>query len=215
MKLGSSLAVLAVLLSAGPVMAQTATPSAAPSDSPPAAGTPTPTPDATPAPTPAPAPLPLPTTGEAVQVLAALDNVCIPLINHADVRATAKAAGMRVNGDGQIYLSIPGGDKITVAPPSPANPTNCGMTVVYDTGGGDALRDGLAAWASHQPTPMPPEKAAVSNPEDGGVSIISTWVNYGATTTEGLIYIQHKKADGSPLNATHEQADVILSIRPS
>jgi len=148
-------------------------------------------------------------------VLSALDNVCIPLINHGEVRATARAAGMRVNSDGQVYLSLPGGDKITVSPPSAANPTNCGMSVIYDTGGGDALRDGLAAWASHRPTALAADKAAASGPEDGGVSIISTWVNYGATTTEGLIYIEHKKADGSPLNATHEQADVTLSIRPS
>jgi hypothetical protein len=208
MKLGSSLAALAILMSAGPVFAQVQT--AAPTETPPPAAV-------TPAPTPAPppAPLPLPTTGEAVQVLAALDNACIPLIGHGDARTVAKAAGMRVNGDGQLYLSLPGGDKITVSPPSAANPTNCGMSVVYDTGGGDALRDGLAAWASHRPAPLAPDKVAVSAPEDGGVSIISTWVDYGATQTEGLIFIQHKKADGSPLNSSHEQADVTLSIRPS
>jgi len=211
MKLGSSLAFLAVLTTAGPVFAQATTETPPP---PPAA---TPAPDATPAPTPAPAPapLPLPTTGEAVQVLAALDNACVPLIGGAEPRATAKAAGLRVNSDGDLYLNLPGGDKIVVSVPSKANPTNCMMSVTYDTGGGDALRDGLAAWASHRPAPLAPDKVAASSPEDGGVSIVSTWVDYGATKTEGLIFIQHKKADGSPLNASHEQADITLSIRPS
>jgi hypothetical protein len=186
MKLGSSLAALAILMSAASDFAQ-AQPEAPP---------------------PAPAP-------EAVQVIAALDNACIPLIGGGQPRAVAKAAGMRINSDGDLYLSLPGGDKIIVTVPSKANPTNCAMSVIHDVGAGDGLRDGLAAWASHRPAPLAPEKVAVSSPEDNGISLIWTWVDYGAAKTEGLIFIEHKKADGSPLPGSHEQADVTLSIRPS
>ena len=161
------------------------------------------------------APPPLPTTGVAVPVLSALDHACIPLIGGKDAKAVAQAAGMRINGDGDLYLSLDGGQKIVVQPPSLSNPTNCAITVTYGVGGGDAMLDGLQAWAAQRPTPLPADKVAQQTPEDGGVSVISTWAFYGTASTEGLMLVQHKKADGSPLNANREEAEVLFSIRPN
>jgi hypothetical protein len=212
----ASAAILAFVTSAA--LAQTPAPATPPPAAPPAPATPapdaTPAPAAVPAPPPPPAPKPLPTTGEIVQILSALDHACVPLVGGANPKSTAQAAGMRVNRDGDLYLNLDGGNKITIAAPSPANPTNCAMTVTYATGGGDAILDGLAAWASNRPTPLPAEKVAAQTPEDRGIAVTSTWVAYGPPRTEGLLYIQHKKADGSPLNTTHESADILFSNRP-
>jgi hypothetical protein len=210
------LAALAACVLAAPALAQVPAPPTGPTPPPAPPAVETPAPPAPPAPPPPPPePLkPLPTAGEPLQVLSALDHACVPLVGGADAKSVATAAGMRINRDGDLYINFDGGQKISILAPSPANPQNCSMTVVYATGGGDALLEALQAWVARRPTPLPADKVAASQPDDKGVSIISTWVHYGPPTTEGLVFVQHKRADGTPLSSRNETAEVLFSIRP-
>ena len=204
-------AALSALLMAGAASAQTppADPNAPPPPAPDAAAAPAP--DAPPAP---PPPKALPTAGIAMNVLSALDRACAPLVRGAVLKPTAADAGMRINGDGELTIGLDNGRRITIQPPSVANPTNCTMTVRYVAGEDAAILDGLQAWAQRRDPPLNPDKVATSSPEDGGVSLISTWIGAGQTKVEGLVYILHNKADGTPQGGRIGEAQVLYSYRP-
>jgi len=203
------------------------TPPPPPSDAPPAptpppapdaAQTPVtaPAPEAAPAPPPPPPPpplKPLPTDPEAVRVLDMLDRVCAPLARGGNVKTTAQAVGMRINGDGDMILGQDGGRRIIVHPPTTANPNNCSMTVRYVAGEEAPIRDGLEAWSERRDPPLGPDKVAVQNPEDGGVSITSTWLGYANSKVEGVVLIVHNKADGTPQGGHIGEAQVLYSYR--
>jgi hypothetical protein len=211
---------MSLSLLAGAALAQTPPPPPAPA-TPPApdvAQTPaaTPAPEAPPAPPPPPPPpppKPLPTDPEAVRVLDMLDRVCAPLVRGAAVKATASTVGARVNGDGDILLGQDGGRRILIQAPTVANPTNCTMSVRYVAGEETAIGQGLDAWASRRDPPMAPDKVAVKTPEDGGVSVVSTWLGYAGGKAEGIVFILHNKPDGTPQGGHIGEAQVLYSYR--
>lgn len=217
-RLAATAAFSAVLM-AGAASAQTppADPNAPPPPPPPPADATAPAaapaPEAPPAPPPPP-PKPLPTAGIAMNVLSALDRACVPMVRGTAARAAATDAGMRINGDGDLTVGLDGGRRITIQAPSVANPNNCTMTVRYVAGEDAALLDGLQAWSQRRDPVLNPDKVAASTPEDGGVSVISTWIGAGQTKVEGLVYILHNKADGTPQGGRIGEAEVLYSYRP-
>ncbi len=213
-------AAFSALLLTGAASAQTPPPADTTAAPPPApapdaaqAPAPAPAPEAPPAPPPPP-PKPLPTAGIAMNVLSALDRACVPLTRGAQVKPTASAAGMRVNGDGDLTVGLDGGRRIVIQAPSVANPNNCAMTVRYQAGEDAAILDGLQAWGQRRDPPLAPDKVAASTPEDGGASVVSTWIGAGQTKVEGVVYILHNKADGTPQGGRIGEAQVLYSYRP-
>jgi hypothetical protein len=188
--------------------ASPATPEAAQAPATPAA------PEAPPAPPPPPPPKPLPTDAEAVRVLDMLDRVCAPLVRGANVKTTAQTVGLRINGDGDMILGQDGGRRMIIQPPTTANPNNCTITVRYVAGEEAAIRDGLDAWSERRDPALAPDKVAVQNPEDGGVSVTSTWLGYANNKVEGVVFILHNKADGTPQGGRIGEAQVLYSYRP-
>jgi len=193
-------AAFSVSLMAAAAAAQTPPPSDAPAAAP--------TPPAPPAPT-----TPLPTSGIAANVLAGLDKACAPLVRGAAVKPTASAAGLRINGDGDLVWGLDGGRRITIQPPDTANPNNCTLTVRYAAGEETAILDGLNAWAQRRAPPLAPDKIAEKSPEDGGFSVISTWLGYADHKVEGVVFILHNKADGTPEAGRIGEAQVLYSYR--
>jgi len=217
-RLAATAAFSALLLSGAasaqtpPPPADTATPPA-PAPAPDAAApAPAPAPDAPPAPPPPPS-KPLPTAGIALSLLSTLDKACAPLTRGAQPKPTAAAAGMRINGDGDLILGLDAGRRITIQAPSVANPNNCTLTVRYQAGEDAAILDGLQAWAERRDPPLAPDKVAAQLPENGGVSVTSTWLGYANGKAEGVVYILHNKADGTPQGGRMGEAQVLYSYR--
>lgn len=210
-------AALTLSLLAGAASGQAPPPPAAAPPTPEAAQAPAtpPAPEAPPAPPPPPPPMkPMPTDAEAVRVLDMLDRVCAPLVRGANVKTTAQTVGLRINGDGDLILSQDGGRRMIIRPPTTANPNNCSMTVRYVAGEDAAIRDGLEAWSERRDPPLAPDKVAVQNPEDGGVSVTSTWLGYANGKAEGVVLVLHNKADGTPQGGHIGEAQVLYSYRP-
>jgi hypothetical protein len=215
-------AAFSLSLLAGAAVAQTpppvdapATPAPAPAPTPDAAQAPaaTPAPEAPPAPPPPPPLHPMPTDAEAVRVLDILDRVCAPLVRGANLKSTASTVGMRINGDGDMILGQDGGRRIIVTPPSVANPNNCTMTVRYVAGEDAAILEGLQAWTDRRDPRLAPDKTAAQSPENGGVSVTSTWLGYAGGKAEGVVFILHNKADGTPQGGHIGEAQVLYSYR--
>jgi hypothetical protein len=157
----------------------------------------------------------MPTDAEAIRVLDILDRVCAPLVRGANLKSTAQTVGMRISGDDDkiLNLSQDGGRRIIVAPPTVANPSNCTMTVRYVAGEEAAILEGLQAWSDRRDPQLAPDKVAVQNPEDGGVSVTSTWLGYANGKAEGVVFIVHNKADGTPQSGHIGEAQVLYSYR--
>jgi hypothetical protein len=149
-----------------------------------------------------------------MNVLSALDRACAPLTRGAQAKPTASAAGMRINGDGDLTLGLDGGRRIIIQAPSVANPNNCTMTVRYQAGEDAAILDGLQAWVERRDPPLSPDKVAAQTPENAGVSVISTWIGSSQPKVEALVYILHNKADGTPQGGRIGEAQVLYSYRP-
>jgi hypothetical protein len=221
LRLAATAAFSAALI-AGASLAQTPPPAPpptpAPAPTPDAAQTPPtpPAPEAPPAPPPPPPPpplKPLPTDPEAVRVLDILDRVCAPLVRGGAVKTIAQTVGLRVNGDGDMILGQDGGRRMIIHPPTTANPNNCSITVRYVAGEEGAIRDGLEAWSQRRDPMLGPDKVAVQSPEDGGVSVTSTWLGYANGKEEGVVLILHNKADGTPQNGHIGEAQILYSYR--
>ena len=212
-------AAFSVSLLAGAALGQTPPPAAPATPATPlapdAAQTPAtpPAPEAPPAPPPPP-PEPLPTDPEAVRVLDLLDRVCAPLVRGATIKTVASSVGLRVNGDGYMILGQDNGRRMIIQPPNTANPDNCSITVRYVAGEDAAILQGLQAWSARRDPPLAPDKVAVKTPEDGGVSVISTWLGYANGKAEGVVFILHNKTDGTPQGGHIGEAQVLYSYRP-
>jgi len=206
-------AAFSLSLMAGSAIAQTA-PADAPASAPApdaAQATPAPAADA-PAPPPAPTHA-LPTAGIALNVVTGLDKACAPMVRGATAKATASANGMRINGDGDLVQGLDNGRRITIQAPTTANPNNCTLTVRYVAGEDGAILEGVQAWAERRDPPLAPDKVGAQSPEDGGVSVTSTWLGYANSKAEGIVFILHNKADGTPQGGRIGEAQVLYSYR--
>jgi len=206
-------AAFSLSLMAGAAAAQTAPPADAPATTPApdAVQPPAPAADAPPAP---PAPThALPIGGIAAYVVTGLDKACAPMVRGAAVKATASANSMRINGDGDLVEGLDNGRRITIQAPTTANPNNCILTVRYVAGEDGVILEGLQAWAERRDPPLTPDKVAAQSPEDGGVSVTSTWLGYANSKAEGIVFILHNKTDGTPQGGRIGEAQVLYSYR--
>ncbi len=201
-----------------------AQPSDAPPPPPPAAAPSEPAPPASPAPPsaavqpapaetispPAPPPGPPPAaapTGEAAQVLALIQNVCIPLIQKQDIKAVAQTNGLKRSGD-RLVLQLAGVERITISPPTQANPTVCTLTVNHQIDQSKPIVDALTGWAAAQNPPVPPLSAGYqASPGMLGWS----WALDTNQMHEGLVLTVQKTPDGKPLGKGYDVSTVLFS----
>jgi hypothetical protein len=163
------------------------------------------------APTLAPPPPPPAPTGEAASVISMLEKACIPLIKGQDPKAVATANGLRRSRD-DLVLQLPGVQRITLAPPTMANPTVCTLTVNYDVDQSKPLVDALGNWGSIQTPPMAPLGSGFqSGPGMTGWS----WSGDSAQTHTGLVLTVQKTPDGKPVGKGYDVATVLFSLTGS
>lgn len=175
------------------------------------------TPSAAPAPAAAPgAPAPtLPTEGDGAAVLNILQRVCIPAVQGQSLDSLAKAAGLKKDKRSGAWVGPLGADRnYSIAVQAQGSNKNvCQTEIHYAVGQEKPIVHAMNVWAFlHQPE-MPLQRNDFVVGEDGVKRITLSWEYYTDKVSTGLVLVQQKKADGSPLNAKFDTATLLYSER--
>ncbi|MDO8408963.1 MAG: hypothetical protein Q7S93_02710 [Phenylobacterium sp.] len=206
---------------AGPAMAQegvepAADPAAAPST---ALSTTMPAPAAPAAPPPAAAPLEqptLPTTGDGATVLSILTRACLPMVQQGKtVEEVAGDLGMRRDRRSGSYQMGMGGDRnyIISVLPKGANDNVCNVQINYAIGGEQPIIEALNIWAFLQDPRLELQRNDFAVGPDNVKRTTMAWEHYNEQESTGLVFVQLKNPDDSPLERRYDQATLLYSER--
>jgi hypothetical protein len=198
---------------ATPPPAETApAPAATPTD--PAAMPAAPAPEAAPAPPAEPAPVtyPDPTDPTSIAIISALNAICVPGVQDGgDQAALAKAAGFKKKRD-QWILAQAKPYQIVVEPAG-SNKNVCTLTITHPTGLAQTLVTDLHGWASTRD----PILQLYRNDQMTGADFKRTtvsWEHVGeGNASTGMVFVQLKKLDGSPVAKNADQSNLLYSVR--
>jgi hypothetical protein len=157
----------------------------------------------------------LPTEGDGAAVLSILQRICVPAVQGQNLDSLAKAAGLKKDKRSGGWVSSLGADRnynITVQPQG-SNKNVCQAEIRYAVGQEKPIVNALNVWAFlHQPE-MPLQRNDFVNGEDGVKRITLSWEYYTDKESTGLVLVQQKKTDGSPLNPKFDTATMLYSER--
>ncbi|HEY3695235.1 hypothetical protein [Phenylobacterium sp.] len=156
----------------------------------------------------------LPTTGDGATVLNVLQNVCVPAVKAGDLDARAKALGMKKSRNGVWSIGLGGDKAYTVAvQPQGSNRNVCQVEIHYAVGTEKPIVTALNIYAFlHQPE-MPMQRNDFIVGQDNIKRVTLSWEYYTDKVSTGLVLVQQKKADGSPLNPRFDTASLLYSER--
>ncbi len=194
-----------------PTPAPAIVPVIAPADIGPAPAT---TADPTPAAVP-PEPV-LPTVGDGAEVAKIVQNVCIPLVRGGNIDQLTAAAGMKkVKKRGLVnYVTLLGGVKgYTVTLDSQGSNKNvCSITLNYAINGEKPIIEALNIWAYLHDPYMPVQRNDYI-PATDYKRITNSWEHFNEHESQGLVFLQLKKPDGTPVSDKYDLATVLYSER--
>jgi len=185
-----------------------APPAAAPAPLPPTA--------AAPAATPAPVERPtLPTTGNGAAVLSVLTRACIPMVQDGKtVEEVAKEVGMKRNRRSGAYeVSLGGRDYSISVLPKGANDNVCNMQIDYPVGGEEPIIEALNTWAFLHEPELVLQRNDYAVGADNIKRITMAWEHYTDTESTGMVFVQLKNPDHTPLERRYDQATLLYSER--
>lgn len=166
----------------------------------------------------APKPEPtLPTDGDGAIVTTVLSKVCMPMVKGGDYASLAAAAGMKKGKkDGNVVYTLPltGGSKdymVLVENPG-SNKQVCSLKLQYAVDGEKPIIRSLNIWAYLHDPYMPAQRNDYV-PATDVKRITNSWEYFTDHESQGLVFVQLKKPDGSPLNAKFDQATLLYSER--
>lgn len=183
----------------------------APLPPPPAGSTTSPTTQAAPDPAANPT---LPTAGDGAAVISVIDKLCVPLVRGGNFDQLAAAAGGKKNRRDGSYTIIMGAKpySITVAYPG-SNANVCSLTLNYALGQERPIITGLNIWAFLHDPELKLQRNDFVVGADSVKRITLSWEYFTDKTSTGLVFVQLKKPDDSPLNAKFDQATLLYSER--
>jgi len=206
---------------AGPALAQEgvepaadpAAPSAAPAATMPAPAAPA----APPAPAAAPVEQPtLPTSGDGATVLSVLTRACLPMVQQGKtVEEVAEDLGMRRDRRSGAYEMGMGGDRnytISVLPKG-ANDNVCNVQIDYAIGGEQPIIEALNIWSFLHDPELELQRNDFAVGPDNIKRITMAWEHYNEQESTGLVFVQLKNPDDSPLERRYDQATLLYSER--
>jgi hypothetical protein len=171
---------------------------------------------ATPEAAPAPPEPTLPTAGDGYEVAQVLTSVCVPLVKGGNWEQLAQAAGMKkVRKNGVItYAKMLGADKAySISLESPgSNKDVCSLTLNYAINGEKPIISALNVWSYLHDPYMPVQRNDFTPPTDYK-RITNSWEYYDEHVSDGLVFVQLKKPDGSPVSAKADLATLLYSER--
>lgn len=154
-----------------------------------------------------PAPPPLPTTGDAAEVIAALDNICVPAVRGQKLDDLAKSQGFKMNRRDQTWSKALGGQRHyqIVLFPQGSNKDVCFAELRYATGSAEEIAKGLNVWAFTRQPPLDPT-ANYTQPvdPDGLKRVRRSWEHLSSTQSIGLNFSTVRKPDDSQVNARYD-----------
>jgi hypothetical protein len=162
---------------------------------------------AAPAQTAPPAP---PTDPAAIELLATLESVCVPAVNHGDLAALAKTAGFRRAGDNFVYKRP--GYQFTVLPPG-SNPSTCQVELLHPVD--QAEPAGPLIVALHNWAAVARGWALDRNDkhtEDGQEFITRSWVSNADGVHQALVLTTIRKADDSPSDRNGDTSEMFYTV---
>lgn len=159
-----------------------------------------------------PAPPAPPASAAAVDAVATVKTVCLPVLEGRDLKASARAAGYRLD-NGQWVLPIAGKRQIDLSPPDVANPHVCSATIDARPDAGAAMQRALGEWASQQSPPLTPVETNVSRDVSGATWTTSSWSGRTASGVERLVLTQEPKPAGG--GETMSESELLVSLSPS
>lgn len=159
----------------------------------------------------------LPTDGDGAVITDVLTKVCMPMVKGGDFAQLAAAAGMKKGKkDGNIIFTLPltGGTKdysITLENPG-SNKQVCSLSLKYVLDGEKPIIRSLNIWSYlHDPYMAAQRNDYV--PATDVKRITNSWEYFTDHVSQGLVFVQLKKPDGTPLNAKYDQATLLYSER--
>jgi hypothetical protein len=175
-------------------------------------------PAAEPAPPPAAAEPPpvLPTTGDGAAVLSVLTRACLPMVREAkSVEDVAKDLGMRRDRRSGSYQLALGGDRnyvISVLPKG-ANDNVCNVQINYAIGGETPIVEALNIWAFLQEPRLRLQRNDFAVGADNVKRVTLSWEHFTDAESTGLVFVQLKNPDDTPLDRRYDQATLLFSER--
>jgi hypothetical protein len=210
--------IVSLIATAGLVTAANAQPAADAAPAPPAteAAAPPPAADAAvPAPAAGPdeAPPVLPTTGAEGQIIDVINRVCKPLVKGGDLDALAGGLSYKKNRrDGSYTATLVEKPYTLTIWPQGSNKDVCRLTVNYAINGEKPIISGLNIFAFlHQPRLDPQRNDFVPGAEFKRIT--NSWEYFTDKDSTGLVFVQLKNLDGSPVNSKYDTAEVLYSER--
>jgi len=141
-------------------------------------------------------------------LVATLQQVCLPVLHGADVKASASAAGFRQK-DGEWVLTIDSDRRIELSPPDAANPHVCAATIYARPTSTAALRQALNTWANAQTPPLTQVAPSGASAAPGWSS--ASWRGQTASGTLGIALGQQQPTQGEPF----AESDLQVSLTPA
>lgn len=191
------------------------TPPAQPSASPPAAAPAAPAataPAAPAAPEAQPAPQ-RPTSGVGAVVLDAIERICVPLVKGGNADQLAKAYGLRKQRNRYVG-TLEAKPYIIALEPQGSNKDTCELTVEFAHGQDETIAKALHTWAYlHQPELKPYRSDIRPDPTNGNQLTTRSWEYFTNTDSTGLVFVLHRKPDGSAVEKNRERAKVLYQER--
>jgi len=157
----------------------------------------------------------LPTTGDGASVLNVLQNICIPAVKSGNLDTVAKAAGMKKDRRAGTWSMGLGADRnySIVIQAQGSNKNVCQVDLHYAVGGEKPIVSALNVYAFlHQPELTLQRNDFVVG-DDGVKRVTLSWEYYTDKESTGLVLVQQKKPDGTPLNPRFDTATLLYSER--
>lgn len=198
---------------AGSAMAQqpaTDAPAAAPAA--PAAPAAAPAAPAAPAQPAAAAPPVRPTTGDGAVLLDVVERVCQPLVRGGDIDSLAKGYGFKKTKNGYVATLGAKPYSMTLSPQG-SNKQVCELTVDYAIGQEKPIISALNIWSYlHQPE-LKLQRSDIIAGGDGIKRTTTSWEHYTNTESTGLVFVQQRKSDDTPVAKNADRATLLYSER--
>ena len=194
-------------------------PEAAPA-APPAATAPAPDAAAAPAPDAAAAPPPapektytLPTTGPEGQIIDVLNRVCKPLVAGGNLDELAKGLGYKKNRrDGTWTAALVAKPYSLTIWPQGSNKDVCRLVINYEINQEKPIIVGLNIFSFlHKPELVQQRNDFV--PATDFKRITNSWEYFTDKESTGLVFLQLKKPDGSPVGKAWDEGEILYSER--
>ena len=147
-------------------------------------------------------------------IVAAVEKICLPLIDGQPLRTVASAAPGAVR-DNVWTAALPNRGEVRVRPPSAANPKVCSASISFAPGGHAAFIAALDAWAAGHAPPLRQLRRRDQSRTGDLQYWISSWTGGGGNgRTINVVFTEQAELDGRPTDGGLMEAVLLVNVTP-